>query len=118
MATLIKIDGTQREVSPKNGTDFQLEELYNLLSCHYVDIVRLATPGQIMIIDEEGKLKRDAILNDAATFIYRSEHRPFHEHIENLKSQYPDIPIVTLDAPHHVDTIYGDVIICWKSEFL
>lgn len=27
MATLIKADGTRREIQPKNSTDFKLEEL-------------------------------------------------------------------------------------------
>ena len=71
-----------------------------------------------MIIDEDGKLKCDPILNEAATLIYRQSHRPFKEHIENLKQMYPDIAIVTLDAQHEEDSVYGDVIVCWKSEFL
>ena len=39
MATLIKADGTIEEIKPKNGTDFQLEELQKYvdgnIECRY-----------------------------------------------------------------------------------
>jgi hypothetical protein len=57
MATLYKTDGTQIEVKPSNGTDFQLAELYELLGCSMIEVVRMKR-GLIMIVDEEGKLSR------------------------------------------------------------
>jgi len=58
MATLYTTDGKQREVQPKNGTDFQLDELYKLLGCEMIEfVVPRSQPGCILIIDEEGKLR-------------------------------------------------------------
>lgn len=56
MATLLKADGSSTEVSPKNGKDFSLEELYSLIGCELVELVQLPK-GRTMWLDEEGKLK-------------------------------------------------------------
>lgn len=58
MARLIDTDMTNVEVKPENGRDFKLEELYKLLDCEMIEIIHLGGhfDGQIMIIDEEGKL--------------------------------------------------------------
>jgi len=56
MATLIMTHGVEGKVLPKNAmTGFSLDELYHLLSCNTVEMVRLAD-GRTMWIDEEGKL--------------------------------------------------------------
>lgn len=39
MAHTIDIDGTETEVSPRNGKDFKLIEMYNLLDTNDVEIV-------------------------------------------------------------------------------
>lgn len=54
MATLYKVDGTSTEVTPKNGRDFKLEELYTLVGCEMVEAVHL-DDGRVLWIDEEGK---------------------------------------------------------------
>lgn len=62
MATLITTDGLQREVKPKNGKDFKLEELYELIKCESIDIIDLhnhdntALTGEIMVIDDMAKV--------------------------------------------------------------
>lgn len=66
MATLIKPDGEQLPVTPKNET-FTLEEMYDLLECSCVQIIQLHD-GRIMWIDENGKLKRHYI-NPIATVL-------------------------------------------------
>lgn len=53
MATLIKADGTIQEIKPKNGTDFQLEELQIYVD-GYIDIVNLHN-GKILVINDNGK---------------------------------------------------------------
>lgn len=68
MATLYKTDGTEAEVTPKNGKDFKLAELSEFVE-GYIEIVRLKG-GKILVINEEGKLeglKRNA----KATELYR-----------------------------------------------
>lgn len=56
-AKLIKADGKITEVVPKNGTDFQLDELNEFVG-GYIEIIRPPTkPDCLMVINEEGKLK-------------------------------------------------------------
>jgi hypothetical protein len=56
MATLIKTDGTEQEVQPKDGKGFLLEEMYALIGCDTVQAVYLADE-RTMWLDEESKLK-------------------------------------------------------------
>jgi hypothetical protein len=61
MAHLLTITGEYKEVRPKDReTGFDLEELYELLSCRTVEMVMLAkgqhTPYVAMLMDENGKL--------------------------------------------------------------
>lgn len=53
MAKIIKTDGTIVEVTPQNGTDFQLEELQKIVG-GYIEVLRL-TDNEIMVANEEGK---------------------------------------------------------------
>ena len=68
MATLIKPDGEQLSVTPKNEI-FTLEEMYDLLECSCVQIIQLHD-GRIMWIDENGKFKRHYI-NPIATILLK-----------------------------------------------
>lgn len=66
MATLIKANGEAYPISPKNGKTFTLEECYGHIQTDMIQVV--PTIGEdILIIDEEGKLKDDAKLNASAT---------------------------------------------------
>lgn len=60
MARLYKTDGTSCQITPENGTDFKLEELYRLLNCRTVELVRIPQAGKIAIIDEEEKFSDKA----------------------------------------------------------
>ena len=60
--------GTVEPVNPKNGTDFQLSELKKIVG-GYIEVVRL-DDNMIMVVDEEGKLKRYDI-NPLATDLAR-----------------------------------------------
>lgn len=84
-ALLIRANGEQEMVSPKNGKDFKLEELQAFVG-GYIEIVSL-TLKRDMIINEEGKLK-DLPVNIRATAIY---HYNF---------------------PNTTDVIVGDVLVC------
>jgi len=55
-------------IEPDNGTDFTLEEMYEWVNTDIVEFVTL-NDGQMMIIDEEGKLKGRKI-NEHATRLY------------------------------------------------
>lgn len=66
------LDGVTR-ITPANGLVFELGELYGWLECDLVEVVELLD-GDILIIDEEGKLKEDTVINPMATQLYWAAH--------------------------------------------
>ncbi|GAA4361779.1 hypothetical protein GCM10023185_29040 [Hymenobacter saemangeumensis] len=83
-----------RPVSPANGRSFKLAELYHLLDCRLVDVVRL-TDDLILIIDDEGKFRHPAYLNLLATYLWY-QHQP---------------------AARGHDSIVGRAILCHDKQF-
>jgi len=69
MAKIIKANGQEVETEPINGTDFQLEELKDIVK-GWIEIVWLPD-GRLMCVNEEGKCYGLPI-NDKATEIYQS----------------------------------------------
>ena len=68
-AHLLDLHSAQpRPVSPQNGRCFKLAELYQLLDCRLVDVIRLS-PELILIINDEGKFRNPAYLNLLATYL-------------------------------------------------
>ena len=67
MATHLKANGEKAEVTPKNGTDFTLDELQSFVG-GYIEIIWL-TPDEIMVVNEEGRLL-DLPENDIASNLY------------------------------------------------
>lgn len=89
MAKIIKADGQVIEVSPKNGSDFKLDELKAIVN-GYIEPVYL-NDEQMMVVNEEGKLYGLPV-NLIATEIYNITHQP------------------------HTDVIVGDVLFCKRNE--
>ena len=85
-------------VSPANGRGFKLAELYRLLDCQTVDVVRV-TEELILIIDDEGKFRNPAYLNLLATYVW-------HQHQGTLRA----------DA-RGVGCIVGRAILCHDKQF-
>lgn len=54
MAKIIKSDGTERNVEPRNGGDFSLSEMQRIVG-GFIEIVTLKD-GQLMVVNEEGML--------------------------------------------------------------
>jgi len=62
---LVPVEGEPTEVRPENGTNFSLEELYSLLNCDTIQLIKSEACGRtgaerrryILITDEEGKMK-------------------------------------------------------------
>lgn len=81
-------------ITPANGKSFKLAELYRLLDCNLVDVVRL-TDELILIIDDEGKFREPAYLNLLATYLW-------HQHQPTARS---------------VDAIVGRAILCHDRQF-
>ena len=88
MAALIKTNGEEINVFPKNKTDFKLDELQNYVG-GLIEIVK-AKQGRTMVINEEGKIN-DLPINQKASELY----------------QYNEF-----------DFIAGDVLICNENEIL
>ena len=94
MAKLFRTDGKVKEITPKNGTDFQLEELYEALDCGCIDVIRIPGTSDIVIIDDEGKFSEKGI-NERLTYRLRYKGAIFSD-----------------------DFIVGDAIVCDDSELL
>lgn len=70
-AILIKTDGSKREVKPKDGERFTLEEMQELVA-GYIEIVHIGE-SQILVVNEMGKLY-NLDLNDQATALARNHN--------------------------------------------
>jgi len=56
MATIIKVDGTKEEISPKEGNKFSLQELQEAVE-GYIALVSINDePDKVLVVDEEGLL--------------------------------------------------------------
>lgn len=91
MATLLKADGSQKTIQPKNGNDFSLEELQGYVD-GYIDIINLWN-GEILVINDNGKGVYPT--NETATKLAKEHHRLFPG-----------------------DWIDGDVVLCKDGEVL
>lgn len=67
-AKLLKASGEVVEIKPKNGTDFKLDELYTHLQCSVVDVINL-NQDDIMVVDDDGKLTSNNVINVNATVL-------------------------------------------------
>ena len=65
-AKLLKASGEVVEIKPNNGTDFKLDELYTHLQCSLVEVINL-NQDDIMVVDDEGKLTPNNVVNVNAT---------------------------------------------------
>lgn len=97
MAKLIRTDGVEVEVTPKDVEHgFKLEELYELIGfgCDIVQVVRLADGKTLMISDEEGKLRVPVVF--------------YNEKATKLLAEAGGIP---------GDEVAGTVVLCSEKEF-
>ena len=70
MAKIYKMNGEVLDIEPKNGQDFQLEELQTIVG-GLIQIIEI-NDTEIMVINEEGKLE-NLPLNEQATAIYKKQ---------------------------------------------
>ena len=61
-ATVIHANGEYHGITPKNGTDFSLEEAQKIVG-GYVEVIHLSST-QIMIVNEEGLIRNLPYNND------------------------------------------------------
>ena len=80
MAQIIKTNGEVIEVAPKNGHDFSLEEMQEIVNHngnHYIEVIYLPN-DKLMIINEEGKCNHvNAPFNQKATDIFVEAFGPY-----------------------------------------
>jgi len=67
MAKLIKANGEETEVTPKNGSEFSLEELREFVG-GYVEFVP-TKDNQLMVLNEEGQIHRLPVNTKATELI-------------------------------------------------
>ena len=67
-ARLLKASGEVMAIEPKNGTDFKLDELHKHLNCSLVEVINI-NQDDIMVVDEEGKLASNNVINVNATML-------------------------------------------------
>lgn len=57
-ATLYRTDGTSEQVLPTNGNHFTLEALQEYVGGDMIELLRSADGGTIMVVNEEGLLRK------------------------------------------------------------
>ncbi len=68
MAKLLKTSGEIEEISPRNGKEFELEELQKMVG-GYIEVVRPLTGKGFLVLNEEG-LRMKLAPNGAASMLY------------------------------------------------
>lgn len=79
-AYVIYSDATKvpQQVKPKNGSAFTLQEMYKLIGTDIIEIVSLGD-GTILVIDEEGKLRKNPEVNITASAMYRNRRKIYDD---------------------------------------
>lgn len=117
-ATLYRANGTQENIQPANGTDFQIEEIYTLLDCDMVEPISTGDPAMMMIGDEEARCKSDFLINREATRIFRESNgipntpEGARKYFDEVMAGMGDNVIFCGDREEEPYTIVGDIIYC------
>lgn len=121
MALLIPADESQpvREVTPDNGSDFHLAQLYKLLDCSLIEVVPLPDRAFILVVDEESKLVEKPRNERATRLVNFPDVREFTATLLHLREAGVNVifagePITDFSA--EIDYIAGDALVCKESE--
>jgi hypothetical protein len=93
MGKLVKTDGTEEDLQPRNKKFVFNGELYKILTTDMIQVIRLAD-GSLMLLDEMAKLHRPL--------------KPLNQKATELLRQAGSLP---------GDYVLGDVVICSRKEF-
>lgn len=116
MAELITIDNKVKEVFPRNGKHFELQEMYELIGCSIIEIVYLHD-NRPMVIDEEGSFKGPENINTLATRLYkknrmtRSQRQEYFQEMRKL-----GFTVIESMGENEADAIHGNVLVCKPEE--
>lgn len=80
-AVQITTDGVVMDITPENGKNFDLKEMYRYCDTNMVEIFYLAN-NRIIIMDEEGRLKPCRKINWLATKIVYDQLSTFNTRME------------------------------------
>jgi len=69
MALILRTDLSHEHVEPEDGEHFTFNEVYRLIGCSMIEIVRIEDSDNILLVDEEGLLKEDMRINGMAVTI-------------------------------------------------
>jgi hypothetical protein len=96
MGKLLKSDGSEQELQPRNGKKFVFQnELYRILKTDMIQVIQLADRS-LMLVDEDAKVRP-------------GERKPLNQKATALLMLAGGIP---------GDMVLGDVVICARKEFL
>jgi len=109
MATILYPDGSQREITPENGTNFILKELQSIVG-GWIELIQ-CRDGRLMVINENGRLEGLPYNEQATALInWASENE-----IGELKAEMGDSLIIAGD-PACEASIVGTVLVCENDQ--
>lgn len=112
----MKTDGSWIGVTPAKKR-FSLSEMYRLIECSCISIIDVKVNGWTfkMVIDDEGKLKASAALNEVATDIYCPDVKAFYAVRKEMEAAGA-IVISAEDTGFFDHQICGHVLLCAPGE--
>lgn len=69
MGLIVRTDLTSESVEPADGEHFMFHEVYRLIGCSMIEIVRVENSESIILVDEEGMLKANWEVNALASLV-------------------------------------------------
>lgn len=82
MDRIIKTNGEVIPTSPKNGSDYSLEEMQEIVG-GYIEIIASADGSEVMVLNEEGKLN-ELPYNPEATRWFAKNHGDYDYIVGNV----------------------------------
>ncbi len=119
MAQILRTNFDHEDVEPKNGTDFQLGETYRLIGCELIEHVYLLdengeSNGELLVIDEEGRLVDNPVLNVRATELFWKGRMPLPQY--NMYAAQLNLFGSSFVNKNQLDCIVGDCLHCKIEE--
>ncbi len=112
MATIIYPDGTQIEIQPRNGHDFQLDELHAIVDGH-IEIIP-TRDGRIMVGNDDSKLL-GLPRSEAATALAQLA-TPQEKAASKKLLEGSGFRVLFFGNPNEPDYVAGSVLVCERHE--
>ncbi|MBV9709090.1 MAG: DUF3846 domain-containing protein [Chloroflexi bacterium] len=112
MALIISPDGWTRQVQPRNGRNFQLDELQAVVQ-GYIELVHLPD-NRIMVINEQGKVEGLPRNEKATALADLPTPQERKKAVEDARRR--GVPVFLAFDPNEEDYIAGTVLVCEQHE--